>query len=178
MAQLDEELDVANMDLSSSYSLLPKGWYIAQLVESDMIKTKTDGLMVKARFDILEGQYEGRPVFTNFNWRNNNPEAQEIGRKQLGQLAAAVGVGPLRDTEELHFKPVMIKVGIKVEKEGSAYDDSNRITEYKPIDAGEAGPATRQSRPAAAAPARAAAQAPPAANQAAARPAGAKPWKR
>lgn len=128
MAQLDESLDVANMDLGG-FDLLPKGWYLAQVIESEMAPTKTGGRMVKATFEVLDGDARGRKVWANYTWTNSNPEAQRIGRQQLGRLASCVGVEALGDTEELHFRPLMIKVGVK---EGAGeYRDQNVIADCK-----------------------------------------------
>lgn len=129
MAQLDESLDVANMDLGG-FDLLPKGWYLAQVIESEMAPTKTGGRMVKATFEVLDGEARGRKVWANYTWTNSNPEAQRIGRQQLGRLASCVGVEALGDTEELHFRPLMIKVGVR---EGTGeYRDQNVISDCKP----------------------------------------------
>ncbi len=129
MARFDEGLRPE--DHPDEYELLPAGTYLAQVCESEIVPTKKgDGQILKATFQILEGQYEGRLIWERLNIKNPNPQAQSIALKSLAKLARACGIDFLEDSEELHFKPVLVRLGIRKDKEGQ-YPDQNAILGYE-----------------------------------------------
>jgi hypothetical protein len=131
MAQLN--FDARQVAPDTGFDLVPAGWYNVQADESDMKPTtKGDGAYLQVRFNILDGQYVGRKLFARFNIRNPSPVAQEIGQKQLSALAHAVGHLVIANSEELHGKPLKVKVKVRKDK-GGEYDDQNEITTYKNI---------------------------------------------
>lgn len=111
---------------------LPTGWYNVQMDESEMKPTQDGtGAYLKVRFSVLDGQYQGRKVWEQLNLRNNNPQTVEIAQKQLSAICHAVGVLKPAKSEELHGKPLKIRVGQK--KAEGGYDAGNRIMAYKNI---------------------------------------------
>lgn len=120
---------------------VPAGWYNVMIDESEMKPTKTEGgLRLSLRFTILDGQYANRKVFTGLNLKNANPVAQEIAYKQLSAICHAVGVMQVQDSQQLHGRPLKIKV--KVRAAQGDYEASNDITAYKNINEQVDGPAT------------------------------------
>lgn len=173
MARLGEDFDPGAVEPRDNFDPLPIGNYIAEIIESDVVETKArTGQMVKLTWKITEGDFEGRRIWDQINFRNQNETAQKIGQQALAELCAACGVrGPLDDTEHLHGMPVRIKV--KMSKPQQGFDPKNEISGYAPYDAASApAPATR-----AAAPAQQRQSAPPPA-KAAASGGGARPWSR
>ncbi len=159
--------------------LLPAGKYLAQVIESEIVPTKDGrGQILKLTFEIMSGQYERRRIWERMNIMNHSETAQRIANQQLARLCKAAGLGIIDDSEELHFRPVTIEVGAKVDETGR-YRDQNVIKRFYPANASnaEAAPpaAARQPHPARAATAPTPASAPPpAAASTAARPA--RPW--
>ncbi len=112
---------------------IPAGWYNATMEESEMKPTK-DGLgaYLNCKFNILDGQFAGRKVYSLINLKNANTQAVEIAFRELSAIAHAVGVLHVTDSVQLHGLPLKIKVKIETDKTGK-YEDSNRITMYKNI---------------------------------------------
>jgi hypothetical protein len=138
---------------ADEYDALPVGEYHAQIVESEMKSTKDgSGQMLKLTMDILSGPCEGRKIFDNLNLHNANEMTQRIAQQTLAKICNAVGVAALQDSEELHFKPMMVKVGMGK----GDYADRNQVKGYRSV--GAAAPAApRPAGPAPAAAPRAAA---------------------
>jgi hypothetical protein len=115
---------------SSSYDPIPAGWYKAIISNSEMKPTRDGyGEYLSLTLQIIEGQYENRLVFARLNLKNANEKAVDIARKDLAAICRAVGVMSPRSSEELHDKPLMIKV--KVRPAQGEYDASNDIGGYK-----------------------------------------------
>ena len=143
MAQL--MFNAAAVQPRSSFDPIPAGSYIASISESAIKPTKSGtGQMLTLTWDILDGQYKGRKVFDRLNIQNTNPKAEAIGQEQLSALCHAAGVLQLQDTNQLHGKPVKIKVKIRKDDTGQ-FEDSNEVSGYTA--------ASGASIPAAAAPA-------------------------
>jgi hypothetical protein len=117
---------------SSSFDLIPDGWYMAEIVNSEMKQTKKgDGSYISLRFK-LDGnpKFDGRQLFCNLNIDNPNEKAVEIAQRQLGEIMDCCGIQEVNDSEELHGKPMLIKV--RTRKGSGDYDDQNEIKGFKP----------------------------------------------
>ncbi len=115
---------------SSSYDPIPAGWYKAIISNSEMKPTRDGyGEYLSLTLQIIEGQYENRLVFARLNLKNANDKAVDIARKDLAAICRAVGVMSPKSSEELHDKPLMIKV--KVRPASGEYEASNDIGGYK-----------------------------------------------
>lgn len=114
--------------------LLPPGQYIAQIIESDLVATKTgSGQMLKLTFEIVDGPLAKRRLWENLNIQNSNAQAQEIAQRSLKRICTAVGhQGVLSDSEALHFKPMRIRVSVEEDKSGQ-YGPQNRIKNFEPV---------------------------------------------
>lgn len=115
----------------NSYELLPAGWYIAQVVESDIVALKSgNGRAIKLTFEVLSEGYRGRKVWSQLNVQHTNPKAETIAQQQLRELCDSIGIVRMGDTVELHNKPVQIKVKIRKDESGQ-YEDQNEVTGFK-----------------------------------------------
>lgn len=130
MAQF--QFDARQVAPSTGYDIVPAGWYNAMVDESS-IKPTNDGTgtLLNVRYNILDGQYQGRKIFGRFNIRNANAMAQEIAYRDLSALAHSVGVLEIQDSEQLHGKALKIKVKVRPAKDG--YEESNEITSWKNV---------------------------------------------
>jgi hypothetical protein len=115
-----------------SFDPIPAAQYVAMITDSEMRQTKAmDGEYLKLTFEIIDGPYKGRLIWTNLNLRNKNPKAVEIANRNLASICRSVHhLTPLDDSQALHNKPLKIKVTIREAQNG--YDASNEIKGYSP----------------------------------------------
>lgn len=148
--------NAANIDTTDSYDPIPAGWYNVMITESEFKATAAGtGNYLKLRLDVIDGEHQGRVVYTNLNLDNPNPKAVEIAQRDLAQICHAVGVLAPDDSTELHDKPLQAKVTIRPARDG--YDAQNEVKGYRPMGGGAA---------------------PASAPTSATAPAGRKPWER
>ena len=123
--------DFRNVE-AQSFEPIPAGEYILQVTSAELKQTKSGtGLMVNVCFDIIGPEYQGRKIFQNYNIRNDNTVAENIGKQQLKALTVAAGItADLRDTDQLLGATVKASVVVKPAKDG--YEASNNIKSYKP----------------------------------------------
>lgn len=134
MASLNFDANAIQPD--TSFDPIPAGWYNAIIDESEMKPTRDgSGAYLALRFNIIDGQYAGRKVFTRLNLRNQNPVAQDIAQKQLSSICHAVNVMQIQDSSQLHALPMQIRVKVTNDPTGQ-YDPSNEISGYKAVGAG------------------------------------------
>lgn len=135
MAELGGTFDSAgHEDMNTGFDPFPAGTYLAKVVESDFLPTaKKDGKYIKLKFEIMEGEFKGRFVWTNLNVMNPSPVAVDIANKELATLCRAVGVPKLQDTQQLHGIPIKMKVKIKPAK--GDYPAGNEPAGYAPASA-------------------------------------------
>jgi hypothetical protein len=114
--------------------LLDPGVYTAQIIESDLVATKNGtGQMLKLTFEVIDGPSAKRRVWENLNIQNQNQQAQEIAQRSLKRICSAVGhAGVLRNSDELHFKPLRIRVAVEEDKSGQ-YGPQNRVKGFEPV---------------------------------------------
>ena len=143
MARIDDAYDHDNDKDDGStggdFALLPDGLYPGMIDRSDFVETKKkNGTLVKATFKVGDGEYTGRLVFCNFNIKNPNSQAAQIGRKQFTNLCVACGIeeGWPEDTAELHGIPIYARVRTRPAKGG--YDASNDVKAFLSYDEGQA----------------------------------------
>ncbi|MBP9803279.1 MAG: DUF669 domain-containing protein [Candidatus Accumulibacter sp.] len=131
MALLFQAFDAATVAPQDSFDCLPAGIYNAQATDSEVKSTKAgNGTILAFTFTVLDGQFTGRKVFCNLNIANPNRVAEEIAQKQLSQFCHAAGVLQVKDSAQLHNRPVKIKVKIKKDDQ---YGDKNEISAFEAI---------------------------------------------
>ena len=132
------------------FSPIPAGEYPAVITESEIKVTKDgQGQYLKLKIEIIEGEFQGRLIFTNLNLWNQNPKASEIARRELATIAAATGKVGASDSAEFHNIPMIVKVA--VEPGSGEYGPQNRIkmySAYGQASAKTAQPITIQTKPA------------------------------
>ncbi len=167
MATLSFQADeVSFTDESSKYEPIPEGLYKAVIIDSEMKPTKAGtGNYLELKFEVIDNQYAGKWIRSRLNLDNPNPKAVEIAQRDLSSICRALGKSAIGDSEELHHKPMTIKVTIQ--PANGDYAASNEIKAYSPADALQA----------VATPAAAPSPAPAAAPEPAPAAAGKKPWE-
>src|SRR5690606_8147260 len=126
---------------ADDFSPIPVGEYPVVITDSDMRSTKRgDGAFLALTFEITEGQFKSRKLWANLNLRNPNPKAVEIAQRELSAICHAIGVLQVSDSQELHYKPIIVRVDIEAQE---GYSPRNVIKAYKAA-AGGAGNAPAQ----------------------------------
>ena len=145
------QFNASEVEPEQGFSVVPAGMYAAQIIDVEIKDTKAgNGQYMSVTWELLDGQYRGRKVWSRLTVRNANAEAERIGRQQLSALCHAVGVLNLQDTVQLHGKQARLRVTVK---QDAQYGDSNDVKGYEAL-AGSA-PGAPFTPPPAAAPARA-----------------------
>lgn len=98
-------------EAQADFSAIPTGEYPAVIVDSDMKPTKkNDGQYLELVHEITAGDFKGRKVWGNLNLDNPNAQAVEIANRQMASIREATGVMNPTDSQQLHYKPMVIRV--------------------------------------------------------------------
>lgn len=129
--------DANAVDPAQSREPIPAGWYKAVITESEEKPTKAQtGSYLQMTLEIIDGEHAGRKAFERLNLNNPNATAVEIAQRTLSSICRATGVMTPRVSQDLHDKPLMVKIKVKPAKDG--YDASNEIAEYEAVQKGAA----------------------------------------
>lgn len=127
----------------SSYEPLPKGWYTVIITDSEQKPTKAgDGSYLQLTLEVVDGDHKGRLLWDRLNLDNPNDTAVQIANKNLSAICRAVGVMRPKSSEDLHNKPLAVRV---IQKEFNG-DTQNEVKGYKGLrdpSASDAAPTTQ-----------------------------------
>lgn len=130
-----------DVEPADDFSPVPVGDYKAAITESEFKETvnNPNNKYLSLKMQILEGEYKNRVLFDNLNLiRTGNSENDQktvrIAQQRLSSICRAVGKMNVKDTSELHNKPMLISVGIRPAT--ANYGESNTIKSYKAINGG------------------------------------------
>ncbi len=130
--------------LGDSYELIPKGEYVAMIIEErtkDTNDPTNDYKYLSLTWEILEGEYAKRRIWTNLNlW--NKESTVEFAKRELVSIKMAIEKPGLRRSEEFIGLPAKIRVAIKTRKDNGEL--ANRIQSYAPIQAGDVSVSTNK----------------------------------
>lgn len=113
-----------NVDMSGidTREVTPEGTYTAVCEMAEVKQTKSGtGEYINCRFRIKEGPRNGDLIFTMFNIKNANPQAVQIGLKQLKSFCGAIGIdtNSLTDVNHLLGRPCLVVVKNKTDDYGT-----------------------------------------------------------
>lgn len=132
---LGGNFDASSVDPTTAFDPLPPGWYAMQIVNSEIRQAKnSDGQYVWLELEVLEQHHpdlKGRRAWERLNLWNSNQQAVEISQRTLSAICRATGEMQVADTEQLHHKPLAVK--LKVRPAEGNYEASNDITGYDSI---------------------------------------------
>ena len=130
MAFLNEAFNVADLPASQDFEPVPAGWYSVDIKAADVKQTKSGtGEYIKLQLAITGPTHAGRVVFCNLNVRNANPDAEKIGRAQMGDVMRSTGITRLTDTDQLINKTLSAKLSVKAAT--ADYPASNDVKGFK-----------------------------------------------
>jgi hypothetical protein len=146
MAFLGQTFNQNDMPESGGFEPVPAGWYQCAIERAELKDTKSGGQMISVMYKILGPSHEGRTFFGNINIKNANPQAEEIGRQELGSIMRAANLPELTDTDQL--MGVNLDVKTKIEK-SEQYGDKNAPAGFRPFNNGSGSvPGGQSSAPA------------------------------
>lgn len=146
MAFLNEVFNINDLPSSDrDYELVPAGWYSVTINSAELKPTKAGtGTYINIRYDITGPSHQGRIVWGKINIRNKNPDAERIGRQQLGELMRAIGIAQIQDTDQLVGADLSVKVKISPARDG--YEASNDVSGFKPSGGAPRKPSVAQTQ--------------------------------
>jgi hypothetical protein len=128
--------DSTGIDTTNTFDAIPAGDYEVMVTASEMKATKDGtGHYLELTLEVQSGQHQGRKLWDRLNLQNRNPKAVEIAQKQLAQLCHGTGVLQVANSEQLHNRPVVVKVACKADEQRGLV---NEIKGYKARAAGNA----------------------------------------
>lgn len=117
------------VDPATDFEPIPAGKYLAIITDSEMKPTKSgNGSYLELTFQVIEGQYKNRLLWSRLNLENPNQTAMQIARGELSAICRAVGVMQPKDSCELHNLP--LQVTVKCKKRDDTGDITNKIKGY------------------------------------------------
>lgn len=140
--------NAAEVEPTKPYEPLPAGWYKCVITETEERTNKAQtGSYLLVTLEVIEGDHKGDKVFDRLNLDNPNDKARDIAQRALSAICRAVGVMTPRQSQELHDKPLMVKVEVKPGENG--YGPSNNIKGYEAVNSSnaQAAPAASSSTP-------------------------------
>ncbi len=125
--------DANAVEPNASRDPIPAGWYKAVITESMEKPTKAQtGSFLQMTLEVIEGDHAGRKLFERLNLNNPNQQAVEIAQRTLSGICRAVGIMTPRTSQDLHDKPLMVKVKVTPPKDG--YEAGNEVSEYAAVE--------------------------------------------
>ena len=136
---------MGNMDFDPSgyqprteMAAVPAGKYLCRVEDTERKDTKNgDAQYLQITHVITEGEYKRRKIFDRLNlwsaqggqWVRRTDQAGTIAGEAMADLLQAVGMGPIRNHEELRGKSLVVKVKVRKSEE---HGDSNDVQKYYP----------------------------------------------
>lgn len=113
MSDLGFDFVPGDVEEMRDFEPLPAGKYLAIVSKSEMKDTKAgDGKYLALTFQVVDGQFKNRLVWHNLNLVNQSEVAVNIARSELKAMCDALGITALRDSNELHDKPMVISLKV------------------------------------------------------------------
>lgn len=142
--------DANQVEPTGDFEPIPAGKYVAVITDSEMKANKAGtGSLLQLTFQVIEGEYKNRLIWTRLNLDHPNATAVQIARADLSAICRAVGVLSPKDSVELHNLPLVINVRCK--KRTDTGDLVNEIKGYakkdSPPPASPAAPAANTTPP-------------------------------
>jgi hypothetical protein len=110
--------DANNIEPAVGFDPIPAGKYSAVIMNSEMKPNKAGtGSYLQLAFQIIDGEFKNRILWTRLNLNNPNSTAVQIARAELSAICRAVGVFAPNDSIELHNLPLVIHVRCKKRKD-------------------------------------------------------------
>ena len=125
------DLDLTNVEASTGFEVLPNGTYSVQVEAAELCSTKDEkGAYIKTTLVVVGESYKNRKLFHNFNIKNANEQAVQIGLSEIKALIVASGATTTKISSPDQLIGLECDVKLKIVKE-DGYEDKNRIVAFK-----------------------------------------------
>lgn len=159
---LNKPINLNELPEAQNYSSLPEGDYAVTIKTAEVKQTKAqNGSYLRLRLDVTGPTHAGRVLYANVTLQNPNEKAEEIGRRQMGDIMRALRISTFSDTDQLIGGNLRVKV---VATKSDQYGEGNEVKSFKSLE-GSAPPAPVAAATASAAPVQTSKSAPPWANK-------------
>lgn len=129
MAQLN--FDSTAVEPTAGFDPIPAGQYSAQITNSEMKPTKNgQGKYLELTFTVMGGGYENRLLWLRLTLHHANQQTVEIAQGNLSAICRAIGLAQIQDSQQLHGRPMEIRV---IQKDSPGYGMQNDIKGFKAI---------------------------------------------
>ena len=116
--------NAAEVDPITDFEAIPAGKYLVVATESDIKPTKAgNGNYLEVTFEIVEGEFKGRKLWSRINLDNPNPKAVQIARAERSALCRAVNILEPKDSCDLHNIPLVVTVKQKADADGEVRNE-------------------------------------------------------
>lgn len=134
MANLGGVFDATKIQPDAGREPIPSGEYPAMIVDSDMRKTKDgSGQYLELVHEIIDGPFKGRKLWARLNLVNSNQQTASIAQAQLSAIAHATGVLTFTDSQQLHNRPMLVRVEFVRAAPPKRTSDSNEVRGWKSL---------------------------------------------
>jgi len=117
-------INANQVEPATDFEPVPAGRYVAVITASEMKPTRSgNGAYLELTFQVIEGEFKNRLLWTRLNLDNPNPLTVKIARSELSALCRAVGVLEPKDSCELHNLPLVISVQQKTDSDGEVRNE-------------------------------------------------------
>jgi len=125
--------NAATVEPTVDFQPIPAGNYKAIISSSSVDQAKSgNGTNLVLEFKIIDGEHKNRTIRTWLCVQHPSQQTQEIAQRQFSAVCHAVGQIQVTSTEQLHSKPLLIRVSLEPDnrEEGRM---QNRIKGYMPL---------------------------------------------
>lgn len=130
--------DVTKTEVKNDYQALPEGDYLV-VSDTAVVKETKDGTgkFLAVTYKVLDGPYQGRLFFHNFNFANKSEKAVEIAMQELKKWFRACGLPDdkmaIKSADSVLGLSCIVKLGVKTDD----YGDKNYPKAWKSEDKSE-----------------------------------------
>lgn len=129
MSRLD--FNPHDFSAAASAAVVPSGEYEAEIIDSEKRPARSgDGDFLQICFQVVLGEYLHRVVWVRLHVGSANETVSRLAKEELAAICRAAGVDRLKNSSDLHHKPMLITVGVR--HRGGA-DISNVVRAYAPV---------------------------------------------
>lgn len=142
MAKLPGKFNAEDHEEMGTYDAIPAGKYPVKVSGNKVKDNKAKiaaakegktipGSVYTISFEITEGQYKGRILFTGLNLEHTSEQTVDLAYRELTSITKACGKTTVLDLDELNGCDLTVTV--KVVEATPKYPASNKISKYEPL---------------------------------------------
>ncbi len=125
--------NVSEIKPTTSFDPLPSGWYVAQITATEAKVPKSgQGEMVCITYEVIDGEFRGRKLWSNLCHEHPNKDTQDIARRHISAINHAIG-DPYCDKSEKWYQ-IPLKIKVKLKRDKNTDELVNEITGYAAIE--------------------------------------------